>query len=179
MNKPAMRKAVIPALFTLMSLALAGCISITIFGEATPSATGEFAIYLPATEQFVDAITDLELVALADEPVISTLDIVSYDAQSHEIVILPAAADRMDQLDLPGRAFIVTVGGQPVYSGEFMAAYFSRSSDHVVILWPPMTGDRLTIQIQLGYPWADFFTGEDPRSDPLILESLRQADVLK
>ncbi|MGD2253772.1 MAG: hypothetical protein PVF70_12735 [Anaerolineales bacterium] len=173
-----MKKRGVVGLFSLLSLVLAGCVSITILGETTPTAAGEFAIYLPATEQFVDAITDLELVALADEPVISTLDIVSYDAQSHEIVILPAAADRMDQLELPGKAFIVTVGGQPVYAGEFMAAYFSRSSDHVVILWPPMTGDRLTIQIQLGYPWADFFSGEDPRSDPLILESLRLAGVL-
>jgi hypothetical protein len=163
----------------LVTLVMAGCAPLPLVEEGTPTQPGDFAIYLPAGIQFAQDIAELENVVLEDDPVLSVEDIVSYTAESHQIVIRPSAADRMDQLDLPGKPFIVTVGGQPVYAGEFMAAYFSRSSDRVVILWPPMTGDRLTIQIQLGYPWADFFAGEDPRSDPRILQSLAQSGILE
>jgi hypothetical protein len=85
----------------------------------------------------------------------------------------------MNQLDPAGRFFVVTVGNKPIYFGRFMAAYFSMSYDGVVILWPPMNSSEGVLQIQLGYPGPDFFEGMDPRADPRILESLRQAGKLK
>jgi hypothetical protein len=97
----------------------------------------------------------------------------------HQIKLSPSTAKLLDDLELPGRYFVVTVNREPVYMGTIMAAYFSRSDDGVVILWPPMTGDDQTIQIQLGYPGADFFVGVDPRADPKVIDSLRQAEKLK
>jgi len=40
-------------------------------------------------------------------------------------------------------------------------------------------GGDVTVDIQLGYPASpEFFVGADPRSDPRILQSLRQAGKL-
>jgi len=88
------------------------------------------------------------------------------------------AADRLDRLELPGTSFVVTVNGAAVYAGEFMALWFPRSSDQVVILWPSVEGET-TLRIQLGYPDADFFAGVDPRSDDRILEALEEAGKLR
>ena len=60
-----------------------------------------------------------------------------------------------------------------------MALYMSRSSDKVVILWPPMGGDTTHFTIQLGYPGADFFVGADPRADEQIKAALITAGVLQ
>ena len=76
------------------------------------------------------------------------------------------------------KPFVVTVDRTPVYAGTFMAAWFSRSADDVVILWPSMElGDR-TFRIQLGYPGAGQFTGTDPRSDGRVLDALERAGKL-
>ncbi|MGD8815350.1 MAG: hypothetical protein PVI78_12830, partial [Anaerolineales bacterium] len=106
-------------------------------------------------------------------------DILSYYAESHVIELAPSVAARWDELELPGKPFVAAVDGEPIYAGAFMAAYFSRSYDGVVILWPTMFGSDNRITIQLGYPWEDFFTGEDPRADPRILTALRQAGKLQ
>jgi hypothetical protein len=39
--------------------------------------------------------------------------------------------------------------------------------------------NKNTIQITLGYPATGFYKGNDPRSDPTILQSLRQAGKVK
>ena len=86
---------------------------------------------------------------------------------------------RLAQLDLPAKFFVVTVDREPIYYGAFMSLYFSRTYDGVVILWPPMDEDGRTIRIQLGYPGPDFFAGKDPRADSRILASLKRAGKLK
>jgi hypothetical protein len=167
---------------TIASLVLAASIS-GCTGVDTPEPTaavgGGFAIYVPVGDLTMDDMVDLSKVELSEIPVISGDDIVAYDAATHVIELQSSVSVLLDALELPGRPFVVTVGGTPIYAGAFMAAFFSRSYDGVVILWPPMDGSIDTITIQLGYPGPDFFSGEDPRSDARILESLRQAGKLR
>jgi hypothetical protein len=52
-----------------------------------------------------------------------------------------------------------------------------------VVIMKPLEAEaaaagRHTVQLQLGYPGPDFFSGKDPRADPEIIESLRQAGKL-
>ncbi len=57
------------------------------------------------------------------------------------------------------------------------------SFDGVVILKPLLsvasTVGRHVIQIELGYPGPGVFSGEDPRGDPIILETLELAGRLR
>lgn len=146
--------------------------------EPATATPGRFAIYLPAEGYRLEEMADLSKIQLMEDPILSVDDILAYSSATHEIRLRSSAAERLARLGLPGKLFVVAVGREPVYAGEFMAAWMSRTSQAVVILWPPMNSDRHTIQIQLGYPGPDFFIGEDPRSDSRILESLEQASLL-
>jgi len=146
--------------------------------EPATATPGRFAIYLPTEGYRLEEMADLSKVQLMEDPILSVDDILAYSSATHEIRLRSSAAERLARLGLPGKLFVVAVGREPVYAGEFMAAWMSRTSQAVVILWPPMNSDRHTVQIQLGYPGPDFFIGEDPRSDSRILESLEQASLL-
>jgi hypothetical protein len=146
--------------------------------EPATATPGRFAIYLPAEGFRLEEMADLSKIQLMEDPILSVDDILAYSSATHEIRLRSSAAERLAQLGLPGKPFVVAVGREAVYAGEFMGAWMSRSSQAVVILWPPMGSDGDTIRIQLGYPGPDFFIGEDPRSDSRILESLEQASLL-
>jgi len=147
--------------------------------EAVIPAAGGFALYLPAEAVPMDQLPELQQIELAEEPLLSMADILWYDPVSHIIEITEAAAGRLTQLELPGRSFVAAVDRRPIYQGAFMAAYMSRSYDGVVILWPSMLGEERQLQIQLGYPGPDFFSGDDPRADAGILGSLTEAGKLR
>lgn len=165
------------ALASLIFLAGAGaCIATNL--KPTVIGPGEFAIYLAANGLSPDGEIDLAQVELAEFPVLTSEDIVWYDANSHIVRLEPSVGELLDTLELPGRSFFVTVDRTPIYAGAFMAAYFSRTYDGVVILWPTMDRDD-ALRIQLGYPGESFFIGEDPRSDARILDALRQAGKLR
>lgn len=174
-----MKRILFPTLLVLLSLYLVGCRCSPSDHEPASTGYGGFAIYLPAKHAHLDGTVEPSQIELSEDPIVSIDDIVAYSVETHEIRLVPAAADRLSQLDLPGKPFVVCIDREPIYTGEFMAAYMSRSSDGVVILWPPLGGDDLTMGIQLGYPGPDFFAGPDPRSDPRIIESLRQAGRLE
>jgi hypothetical protein len=44
---------------------------------------------------------------------------------------------------------------------------------------PLVSPDRQVIRLELGYPGPDFFVGQDPRSDPRILDALESAGKLR
>ena len=154
----------------LVSLAAGGC----------PSPKG-FAIYLTKQDTPVSAMPALSQVELADKPIISIDDIISYTKETHEIELTADAYERVLKLEVPtsGRAFVVCVGSKPIYWGAFWAPFSSQSFDGVIILIPPFSPDGHLIQLQLGYPSPGFYSGEDPRSNPEILQSLEQAGKLK
>ncbi len=156
----------------MVGLLLGGC--------SSPQREG-FAIYLlkgnvPPTR--LPALSHLEL---ADEPLITHGDIVSYEEATHRMTLVPAAYARVTALKVPtsGLSFAVCVNRSPVYAGAFWADYSSQFYDGVVIMQPLADAGDGTIAISLGYPSGSFFRGDDPRGDARVLNSLRAAGKLE
>lgn len=108
----------------------------------------------------------LSHVNIAEEPIISTEDIISYDAQSHELILTDAAYKRIVQLNVPttGKSFLVCIGKEPQYWGAFRTLLSSQSFNGVTIIQPPLnTQENKVIKIGLGYPSESFHKGDDPR----------------
>lgn len=162
--------------------ALLALLLLSILCGCAPQPEGDFAIWLPAQEIPISrpAEVDLDSVQLQDAPLISTEDIVAYTWATHEIELTAAAFERVVQLRVPvsGTPFVACVGGRPVYWGAFWTPLSSLSFDGVVI-WTPLGSTGRGIQIELGYPSADFFAGDDPRDSPEIRRALERAGKLR
>ena len=148
--------------------------------KGEPSKDEGFAIYLPARDMPVSEMPIVSNLELADRPIVSPGDIVSYYRDTHEIELTAEAYEGLLKLKVPtnGKVFVACVDRQPVYWGAFWAGYSSMTFDGVTI-HTPLFPDRHTIQIELGYPSESFYSGEDPRSNPEIMQSLRQAGKLR
>lgn len=171
-----MSKKVLFFLGTILGLVISGCQSVK---------EDHFAIYLlaediPATDLYQ---LDINQVSLESEPIISSEDVVSYEQASHTIELTQAADARLQEIfpmpvKVTGSPFVVCVGKERIYAGAFWTPLSSLSYDGVIIL-QPMDPTKTTIQIVLGYPVPDVFTGKDPRADPRIMKSLEQDKKLK
>lgn len=176
-----MMKLAIAQIF--LGLMLAG--SLTAFSCTSPegetSKDEGFAIYLLARDIPVSEMPIVSNLEIADRPIVSLGDIVSYYGNTHEIELAAEAHERLLELEVPtnGKVFVVCVDRQPVYWGAFWPGYSSMTFDGVIILTPPFLLDRRTIQIGLGYPSESFYSGDDPRSNPDIMQSLQQAGKLR
>jgi len=155
------------------------------FGGCVAPQTGEFAIYLLAEDlppaEWLQA--DLNSLALQEQPIIATDDIVAYARETHEIELTAAAYGRVQELytlpvDTDGMAFVVCVGEERIYAGAFWTPLSSLSFEGITIM-QPWEEDRHVIQIGLGYPSPEFFRGTDPRADLRIIQALEQAGKLK
>jgi len=155
----------------LANAAALGCVLLVASCTGKGSAT-QFAVFLLPLSAQVGPGAPVSEIELPDKRLLSAADMVSYAIRSHEIELKPDSVDRLNDLELTGRTFVVAVGGKPIYRGTFIAPWVSRSDDGVVIVWPPLDGNDSVVRIQLGYPGADFFRGTDPRSDPRILDAL-------
>lgn len=149
--------------------------------STTSQVSGGFAIYLTRDDIPVSQMEVLSHVEIADEPVISIDDIISYDWETHEIELTPGAYERVIGLQVPtsGKSFVVCIDKAPVYWGAFWTPVSSQSFDGVTIWIPSFNVKENTIKLELGYPSSGFFTGEDPRASPDIMQSLEQAGKLK
>lgn len=141
----------------------------------------EFAITLVAdgvTPAEVLAMADLGAIPLETKPLLAGVDFASYDAETHAFTLTTEAEARLLVIDLPvsGRAFVVTVGDERIYTGAFWTPLSSLSYDGVVIMlvggFGPI-GEDGVYRIELGYPGPGFYTGPDPRSDPRIIDAVR------
>jgi hypothetical protein len=173
-------------------MAIAAAVLVVYALLSSPSGCGKtaegegFAIYLldpPVPPQELATAAHVEIAA---EPLISSADIVSYDRATHQIELTAAAYARVFGTDLSfpmlGVSFAVCVDRQPIYTGAFWAMISSHSFDGVVIMQvfeADPASERRAIRIELGYPGSDFFSGEDPRSDPAVLEALERAGKLR
>ena len=139
----------------------------------------EFSIYLLAQPVAAHQVSTPDALDLEREPILSIDDIIAYSWKTHEIGLTASAYERIGELEVPvnGTTFVVCLGREPIYAGAFWPVYSSLSFDGVVVKIP-LTDDQ-TMQIALGYPSPSFFTGEDPRSDPRILQSLEEAGKLE
>ena len=140
----------------------------------------EFAIYLPRENIPPAKMQALSHIELSDQPFISVKDIITYNAQTHELKLTPNAFERISKLNVPveGKSFLVCINKKPIYWGAFWTSISSISFDGVTIWMPYNTQKQNIIVIDLGYPSPSFYGGEDPRNNVKVLESLENADKL-
>lgn len=162
---------ILPLILTGMLFTLGGC-------NATK---GEgFAIYLTKDDIPPSQMEALSYVEITEQPTISIADIVSYNAQTHEIVLTTHAFERICNLKVPveGKSFIVCVDKRPIYWGAFWTPVSSISFDGVTI-WKPLVSQEIkTITLELGYPSSFFFIGDDPRNNIEVIKSLELSKKL-
>ncbi|MFC1924503.1 hypothetical protein ACFLXA_03985 [Chloroflexota bacterium] len=139
-----------------------------------------FEIYLTKEDVPPLQMAALNHVNISDQPTISTKDIITYNAQTHEIELTDNAFERICQLDVPieGTSFVVCVDKTPVYWGAFWTVISSRSFDGVTIWQPMVIQEPKVITLELGYPSPSYYAGEDPRNNPEVIKLLDQAGKL-
>jgi hypothetical protein len=157
-------------------------ISLLFTGASCKTAKGEgFAIYLTRDDVPPAKMEALSHVDLAENPLISLADIISYNAQTYELKLTNEAYERIADLEVPvrGKSFMVCVDKSPVYWGAFWTPVSSQSFNGVTI-WKPFGNSHqgTIITLQLGYPSSSFYGGEDPRNSPEVIESLEQSGKL-
>jgi len=160
---------------------LVSSICITSEGEGEGEGVVEgFAIYLTKQDIPPAQMGDLSHVDIAERPIITISDIITYDAQEHELRLTSSAFERISQLDVPtrGKSFIVCVDEAPIYWGAFWVHWSSLSFDGVTIWKPLSLEEPHVIRLELGYPSSALYIGEDPRGNPVVIESLEQAGKL-
>lgn len=163
-------RVLITTLFTLMIL-----ISCSVSKEEG------FNIYLTKDDILPSQMEALSHVNLAEEPIISVQDIISYDAQSHELILTDAAYNRIAKLKVPttGKSFLVCIGKEPQYRGAFWTSLSSQSFDGVTIIQPLLNTQEIkSIKITLGYPSESFYKGDDPRKSKAVISALDKANKL-
>jgi hypothetical protein len=148
-------------------------------GCSAPTHEG-FAVYLTKADIPPAQMPALSHVDVAEQPVIAMKDIVSYNAETHEVVLTTGAFDRISNLEVPvrGKSFVVCVDRAPIYWGAFWTPISSMSFDGVTIWKPLGSQETKVIKLELGYPSSSFYGGADPRSNEEVMESLRQAGKL-
>lgn len=177
-------KKVITLLFTLCFLltgAISGCTGEGPFSSSKPGSHGEgFAIYLTRDDVPPSKMPALSHIELADKAIISSDDIIAYNAGTHDITLTADACERILRLHVPvnGRSFVVCVNREPVYWGAFWIPISSLSFDGIVIMILHGTPASNIIKFEPGYPSPSFYTGDDPRNNAEIMESLRLAGKL-
>jgi hypothetical protein len=139
-----------------------------------------FAIYLTQGDIPPAQMEALSHVDIEEQPIISMEDIITYNAQTHEITITTSAFERISQLEVPvrGKSFVVCVDRGPIYWGAFWTPISSVSFDGVTIWKPLGPREPEIIKLELGYPSPAFYEGDDPRNNSQVMESLEQAGKL-
>ena len=150
--------------------------------ENVPSTQNEgFAIYLTKGDIPPSQMEALSYVDIADQPVISLDDIVSYNSTNHEITLTENGIKNITglRLGIYGESFLVCVNKSPIYWGAFWTPISSVSFSGITIEIPLLNSEGSnTIKISLGYPAESFYHDEDPRNNAMVMESLRQAGKL-
>jgi len=148
--------------------------------SCTPVNKEGFAIYLTQNDVLPANMKSLSTVKLQETPLISIDDVVSYDAQLHQIILTDAAFQRISELEVPvrGTSFLVCINKDPIYWGAFWVSFSSMSFNGVTILIPYKEQDQKSIALTLGYPSSSFYLGSDPRNNQIILNSLQQSKKL-
>jgi len=139
-----------------------------------------FAIYLTKQDIPPAQMEALSHVDIAEKPIVTISDIITYDAQEHKLRLTANAFERVSQLSVPvrGKSFIVCIDKRLIYWGAFWTPLSSMSFDGVTIWKPLSLEEPHVIRLELGYPSSAFYIGEDPRSNPVVIESLKQAGKL-
>ncbi|MFC2042409.1 hypothetical protein ACFLTV_02825 [Chloroflexota bacterium] len=139
-----------------------------------------FAIYLTREDIPPEKMEMLSHVDIADQPIISIQDVITYNAQTHEIKLTDEGFKRIANLEVSvrGKSFLVCVDRAPIYWGAFWTPISSMSFDGVTIWKPLGSQESKVLTLEMGYPASSFYKGEDPRNNPVVLDSLEQSGKL-
>lgn len=172
-----LRKLNCYSIIKLTSLILIGIIWYG--GWFTPNGEG-FTIYMTKEDLKPAQIPILSHVDIAEKPIIAKDDIITYNANTHEITLTANAFNRISKLDIPvnGKSFIVCVDKKAIYCGAFWTPISSISFDGVIIYKPLNSQESKVIKLELGYPSPFFYGGDDPRNNEEIMKSLKEAGKL-
>lgn len=154
---------------------------IIILSSCSVSKGEGFNIYLTKDDVHPSQMEVLSHVNIAEEPIISAENIISYDAQSHELTLTDTAYKRIVQLNVPttGKSFLVCIDKEPQYWGAFWTLLSSQSFNGVTIIQPLLnTQENKVIKIGLGYPNESFHQGDDPRKSKAVIAALDRANKL-
>ena len=163
------------------ALALIACCALLVSPACSTRGDEGFAIYLTRDNVPAAQMEALSHVEIADQPTVSMEDVVTYDEATHEMELTTVAFDRLADLEVPvsGTSFVVCVDSQPIYWGAFWTPISSLSFDGVTIWKPLGTQDSTVVRLELGYPSASVYRGDDPRNAPEVLSALERAGKLK
>ncbi len=155
------------------------CVLLVSSGCCAPHHEG-FAIYLTEGDISPAQMPALSQVEIAEQPVIAMSDIITYNAQTHELKLTASAYERISTLEVPveGRSFVVCVDGEAIYFGAFWTPISSMAFEGVTIWQPLSFGEPHIVTLELGYPSSAFYEGEDPRNNPEIIGALEEAGKL-
>ncbi len=78
----------------------------------------------------------------------------------------------------PGTIFIVYLKEKEIYNGVVWSSLYSSSYDGIVIK-KPLDYETREIQLQLGYPNENYFTGKDPRNNAELFKILKNFKKLE
>ena len=155
-------------IFPMLTLLIVSAIQ-AIPGQST------FAVYL------IDGAPDARTIArdpgqwkelpLSSTPVISDVDILSYDFSKHAMRLRPEAIKRLPRPSVFGIPFVVVVNGDRIYGGAFYSSFSSVPFALPVIVVNSPDPDQGVLYIERAYP-PSHAVGVDPRSDERIRNAL-------
>ncbi|MGB2800053.1 MAG: hypothetical protein WBC82_09455, partial [Dehalococcoidia bacterium] len=124
---------------TVIITAVLVCVLIISSGCSASHHEG-FAIYLTKGDISPAQMPALSHVDIAEQPIIAMNDIISYNAQTHELKLTANAYEDISQLDVPvsGKSFMVCVDRKLIYFGAFWTPISSIAFDGVTI-WKPLS----------------------------------------
>jgi hypothetical protein len=120
----------------------------------------------------------LDAIHLHKLPLIGASDIISYSESKHSIHLTSKAFVRATRARV-GDIFAACVDKKPIYLGRMWSDILSSSSNDVLLVHCFMENAPNCMFLQLGYPNQSYFVGRDPRSDDLIMKTLRNAGKLE
>jgi hypothetical protein len=149
--------------------------------------TNSFGIYL-LSDPVDRRITakgkgDLSRIRLAESPLISAADIVSYDFADHSIRLRSEKLARIPRPPVEGTPFVVVADGQGIYLGVFTTCVSSMSFavPSIMVNRRPLVTNQPpdVLVIERAYPQPSFGVGPDPRGDQRIKTALAALHKLK
>lgn len=139
-----------------------------------------FAIYLTKNNIPPTQMEALSHVEIADQPIIALNDIISYNPKTYDMTLTENAIKRLSELQVPtsGKSFVVCIDKNPVYWGAFWTPISSQAFSGITIMVPFSGQKTNVIRLMQGYPGQSSSGNSDPRDNPAIIDSLRQAGKL-
>ena len=118
---------------------------------------------------------DVSNLTLADSPLVSEAEIITYDWSDHSMTVRSSALRRLPEPSLSGNPFVVVADGQRIYKGFLTNPYssFSLMGEPTIMVYHMLTDYSLDIE------YTPVIAGSDPRADPRIREALAALQKLK